>query len=195
MDDPVMLAWERADEGAGHSLARRQALAEGWLFHGNEVLIGDDTLACWFRVRLDEAWVTREVHVVAVSAAGERSLDMVADDRRVWTVDGVHEPSLDGCIDVDVAATPLTNTFPIRRLAGVEVGRRVTTPIAWVDVPALTVSRVEQTYERLGPTDGLERWRYSDPLHGDFVLEVDDEGLVVDYEGFARRVRRDPARP
>jgi hypothetical protein len=36
--------------------------------------------------------------------------------------------------------------------------------------------------------DGLARWRYSDPLHGAFVLSVDTDGLVVDYEGFARRI-------
>jgi hypothetical protein len=50
------------------------------------------------------------------------------------------------------------------------------------------VTRVDQTYERLGDQDGQARWRYSDPLHGAFVLTVDAEGLVVDYAGFARRI-------
>ena len=97
-------------------------------------------------------------------------------------------PDLDGCVDVDIAATPLTNTFPIRRLAHLAVGEAATSAVAWVDVPALDVTRVEQTYERLPDRDGLAAWRYSDPLHGAFVLTVDDEGLVVDYEGFARRI-------
>ncbi len=191
----MVLAWERADDHAGHSLARREALADGWLFHGSEVLVGEDTLACWFRVRLDAAWMTREVQVVSLSATGERRLDLVADERRVWTVDGRHDPALDGCVDVDVAATPLTNTFPIRRLSGIRLDSPVTTPVAWVDVPALAVSRVDQTYERLGPVGAHQRWRYSDPLHGAFVLDVDHDGLVVDYEGFARRVRPGRARP
>jgi hypothetical protein len=110
----------------------------------------------------------------------------VVDGR--WTVDGAARPDLDGCVDVDIAATPLTNTFPIRRLTDVPIGEAVTSAVAWVDVPALRVTRVDQTYERLGHLDGLARWRYRDPLHGAFLLAVDDEGLVVDYEGFARRI-------
>ncbi|MGL5863957.1 MAG: putative glycolipid-binding domain-containing protein, partial [Phycicoccus sp.] len=47
----------------------------------------------------------------------------------------------------------------------------------------------EQTYERRPDRDGLAAWRYSDPQHGAFELTVDDGGLVVDYAGFARRVR------
>lgn len=60
----------------------------------------------------------------------------------------------------------------------------MTSPVAWVDVPELGVTRVEQTYRRLGPL----RWAYADPAHGAFELTVDDDGLVVDYTGFATRV-------
>ena len=60
----------------------------------------------------------------------------------------------------------------------------MTSPVAWVDVPALSAARVDQTYERLA--QGL--WRYSDEQHGAFELSVDDDGLVVDYTGFASRV-------
>ena len=182
-----MVAWERDDESRGHSMARRQRLDDGWLFHGSEVLIGDATLSCTFSVVVGPDWVTRHVEALCVSAAGETRLTLDAVDGR-WTADGQPRPDLDGCVDVDVAATPLTNTFPIRRLAHLPVGKPVTSGVAWVDVPALGVTRVDQTYVRLEDRDGLARWRYSDPLHGAFVLSVDDEGLVVDYEGLARRI-------
>jgi hypothetical protein len=52
----------------------------------------------------------------------------------------------------------------------------------------LGVARVDQTYERLADRDGVACWRYRDPAHGAFVLTVDDEGLVLDYEGFASRI-------
>jgi hypothetical protein len=142
------------------------------------------TLACGFRVDLDAAWVTRTVEVWSMSRAGERRLRMTADLDGHWWRDGTRAPDLDGCIDVDVAATPLTNTFPINRLAGLAVGASVTSPVAWVDVPELSATRVEQTYQRLA--DRL--WRYSDERHGAFELSVDDDGLVVDYTGFATRV-------
>ena len=73
---------------------------------------------------------------------------------------------------------------PIRRLAGLAVGASVTTPVAWVEVPGLRVHRVEQTYRRLSE----HRWEYADATHGAFEIEVDDDGLVVEYHGLATRV-------
>jgi hypothetical protein len=180
-----MVAWRRSDEGTGHSLARVARRPRGWLCHGTEVLAAPDALlSCSFRVELDDAWATRVVEVTTVSADGERRLTLSADHDRRWSRDGERTPDLDGCVDVDVAATPLTNTFPIRRLTSLGVTEAVTSPVAWVDVPTLGVTRVDQTYRRL---DRL-RWEYSDDTHGSFVLTVDDDGLVVDYEGFATRV-------
>lgn len=166
-------------------MARVERLPDGWLCSAAEVLANvRETVACTFRVRLDADWVTREVEVTSVGEAGERRLRLRADEDRRWQRDARPADELDGCVDVDVAATPLTNTFPIRRLAGLAVGEEVTTPVAWVDVPALRVTRVEQTYRRLG----ARRWQYRDPQHGAFTLTVDGDGLVVDYEGFATRV-------
>ncbi|GAA5151336.1 putative glycolipid-binding domain-containing protein [Nocardioides marinquilinus] len=187
-------AWERTDDAVGHGVGRLARGDDGWLAHGVEVLADDGggggPGACWFRVRLDDGWLTREVDVRCLAGDGERILALRADDDRRWTLDGRPRPDLDGCLDVDVAATPLTNTFPIRRLAGgsglaaLAVGERTTLAVAWVDVPALTVARVEQTYERLGE----RAWRYRDDTHGAFDLTVDADGVVVDYEGLARRV-------
>jgi uncharacterized protein len=188
-----LVAWERIDESAGHSMARVQRLPRGWRCHGMEVLAGPrELLSCWFRVDLDDGWVTREVVVGAVAENAERMLTMSADDERRWQVDGRRRRELDGCVDVDVAATPLTNTFPLRRLRGLDVGGQVTMPIAWVEVPDLVVTRVDQTYRRLPDAEGLEVWEYRDPHHGPFVLTVDADGLVVTYEGFARRVGARP---
>lgn len=181
-----LVAWQRADVNAGHSLARRQRLAGGWRFDATEVVVGPEvTLSCSLHVVVDSQWRTREVDVSSVSWDGTRALSLRVDTEQRWWRDGVHLPELDGCLDVDVAATPLTNTFPIRRLAALKPGASSTTPIAWVDVPALGVSRVDQTYLRLES----QRWQYSDDRHGAFVLTVDEDGLVVDYEGFAHRIR------
>ena len=181
-----MVAWQRTDEDRGHSVARVERLPEGWLCHGTEVLAGPGaTLACWFRVELDAGWAARTVEVWSLSEAGERRLRLRVDDDRRWWRDGSRAPDLDGCVDVDVAATPLTNTFPINRLAALDVGSSVTSPVAWVDVPGLGATRVDQTYSRLAE----RRWRYSDERHGAFELSVDDDGLVVDYTGFATRIR------
>lgn len=184
---PRLVAWQRDDEAAGHSMARIATTADGWVVHGTEVLAGptpDLILSCTFTIEVDASWAARAVAVSAVSSLGDRTVTLSADGAGTWQADGSPAPQLDGCIDVDIAATPLTNTFPIRRLADLPVGRSVTSPVAWVDVPSLQVQRVDQTYRRLGPRE----WEYGDPDHGTFALTVDDDGLVVDYAGFARRV-------
>jgi uncharacterized protein len=183
--DARTVAWRRTDGGPGHGLARVERRPGGWVCFGAEVLAGEGTLmSCSFRVELDHAWATRQVEVQSVSAEGERRLVLSADDDHRWRRGGERAPDLDGCVDVDIAATPLTNTFPIRRLAALPAGAAVTFPVAWVDVPALGVNRVDQTYRRLGAV----RWVYADRAHGSFLLTVDDDGLVVDYTGFATRV-------
>ncbi|RFU21803.1 putative glycolipid-binding domain-containing protein [Geodermatophilus marinus] len=180
-----VVAWRRVDEDAGHSLARVQRRADGWTCHGTEVLAGPGTLlACGFRVDLDPGWTTRAVEVWSLAAGGERRVGLTADTGRRWWRDGVRAPELDGCTDVDVAATPLTNTFPINRLASLPVGDAVTSAVAWVEVPGLRVLRVDQTYRRLAD----RRWEYRDDAHGAFELAVDAGGLVLDYAGFATRV-------
>ena len=187
MDHGVrVVAWQRADEERGHSVARVERVDDGWTCHGTEVLAGPGvTLACGFRVALDGAWSTRTVQAWSVSATGERRLSLLADEGRRWWRNGSRAPELDGCTDVDVAATPLTNTFPINRLQALEAEEEVTLPVVWVDVPELGVTRVDQTYRRLAE----RRWQYRDSRHGAFELSVDADGLVLEYAGFATRVQ------
>ena len=58
----TMVAWERADQSGGFSVARRERLEPpdaGWLFHSSEVLVREQTLSCTFRVVVGPDWVTR----------------------------------------------------------------------------------------------------------------------------------------
>ena len=55
----------------------------------------------------------------------------------------------------------------------------------WVGAPGLELEVLEQTYTRIG----VDPYRDEVPATGfSAELTVDDEGLVVDYEGLARRV-------
>ena len=78
-----------------------------------------------YTIALDPGWVVRWVTVAPV---GRRPLILEADGKGNWT-DGVGNrlAALAGCIDVDLAATPFTNTIPIRRLGlGQGEARRAT---------------------------------------------------------------------
>lgn len=180
-------AWTRQDENSGHSFALVAEGPEIWTYRGTELLAGPVALSCTFVVEVDRAEHPRRARVQAHDVDGTGEIAIEVDHGR-WLIDGGHVPELDGVMDIDIAATPLTNTFPIRRLTELAPGESSTFPVAWVSVPDLAVSRVEQTYTRLEPVDGQEAWEYRDEEHGRFTLTVDGDGIVIDYAGFARRV-------
>lgn len=98
-------------------------------------------------------------------------------------------PELDGCLEVDISTTPLTNTLPIRRLR-LAPGESREIRAVYIDMPSLELSVMPQRYTRLD--DG--RYRYqSENFQAD--LTVDEHGLVVDYPGLWRRLPAASGRP
>jgi hypothetical protein len=141
---------------------------------------------CRYEVRCDAAWRVREVRA-ALLDGGE--IHLLADGAGRWTAaDGEPRPDLDGCLDLDIRVTPLTNTLPIRRL-GLRPGESAELAVAYLALPALDATPVRQRYTRLtaGPGGGLYRY---ESLPGGFRadLPVDADGLVLDYPGLFRRV-------
>jgi hypothetical protein len=113
---------------------------------------------------------------------------LLADGAGHWRwEDGPRLPEVDGSLDVDLTVTPATNTLPIRRLAALEVGQAADLQMAWVQFPGLEVIGSAQHYRRLAP----DRWHFST---GDFTaeLQVDPDGLVLDYGGLFRSLAYRP---
>lgn len=147
-----------------------------------------------FDVRLDDEWRTRRAEI-AVTGDHPRHVLLESDGEGSWHIDGAPAPELSGCLDVDIAATPFTNTFVIRRLE-LPVGGFGELRVVWVDVPDLDVAAVDQTYVHLQPLDGVDRYEYrSDDTEDGWVIEVDQDGIALDYEGFARRLYPGPSDP
>ena len=97
---------------------------------------------------------------------------------------GARLADFDGCTDLDLRFTPLTNTLPIRRL-GLEVGESAEISAVWVNAPELTLRRVEQRYTRLKE----DVYRYENLSSGyNSEVTVDEDGLVLDYPGAFQRV-------
>ena len=133
-----------------------------------------------YDVRWETDWRTR---VLEYRLSPERRyMILFAADAR-WTVDGMRRVDLDGCLDVDLWPTPLTNTLAIRRILA-EGRTEATSRVAWVDAFEGTVAAREQRYTRLAP----DRWRF-ESLDDGFSAElvVDEEGFVVEYPGFFTR--------
>lgn len=136
-----------------------------------------------FSVVVDAQWQTRSCFLEALGGDGLDRVTLHADALGHWTLDGRDWPELTGCHDVDISASPLTNTLVVRRL-GLAVGDSRTLDVAWVDVPSLAVRRVAQTYRR----EAEDRWVYEDPTYGSHPFTVDPLGVVREYQGLFARV-------
>jgi hypothetical protein len=132
-----------------------------------------------YRLAWDEAWRLRDAELVVTAEHGTRRLHLRTDGA------GRALSSLDGCLDIDIWPTPFTNSFPIRRHP-LAVGERRELVVAWAAAPELTVRPVRQRYTRLAE----RRYRFETLDDDGFQAElaVDEDDVVIDYEGLFRRV-------
>jgi hypothetical protein len=140
-----------------------------------------------YEIRCDERWRVREVRAAAPNS--ERPvLELLADGEGHWKrASGEPLPDLDGCIDVDISATPFTNTLPIRRL-GLKSGESEELTVVYVRVPELLIGPERQRYECLEARGSGGLYRFEALPSGYRAdLPLDAEGLVLDYPGLFRR--------
>ena len=156
------------------------------------VVIGDEDEVVFrarYVIRCDPGWRTREMIVDPLD--GRDPLHLRSDGEGGWSdVSGRSIPDLEGCIDVDLSATPFTNTLPIRRL-DLGAGESSEVVVVYVDVPELGLDTSRQRYTCLERNAAGGLYRYED--RGSFRgfttnLPVDGDGLVLDYPGIFRRM-------
>ena len=178
--------WQGAETGA-LDRCRLAAGPEGLRLSGTVLTAEFGTpLDVRYLVEAGPDGLTRRVELDLDGGAVHRVL--VADGAGRWRWEGGPElAEVDGALDVDLTVTPATNTLPIRRLAGLDVGRAAALRMAWVQFPELSVIPSAQRYERLA----ADRWRFST---GDLEAEllVDPGGLVLDYGGLFRSLAYRP---
>jgi hypothetical protein len=93
---------------------------------------------------------------------------------------------LAGAVDCDLGLCPLTNTMPVLRHGLLRGGGPVDLAMAWVSVPDLAVFPSPQRYTHLARDGGTALVRFeSEDFRADIAF--DDDGLVLDYPGIARR--------
>jgi hypothetical protein len=155
--------------------------AEGWIFRGTILTLAADTAAeAKYEVRCDHSFRTKSADISLLNSNGERRLKIEQQNGR-WFENGRENPAVNGAIDIDLGWSPSTNTLPIKRLK-LEIGQSSGEFVAaWVRFPELTLQPLPQEYLRLAD----RQYRYSS-RGGAFVanLMVDDNGLIMDYEGF-----------
>jgi uncharacterized protein len=141
-----------------------------------------------YQINCDSRWQVRKVVVQSVDE-NEQILSFASDGLGNWTDESGNPISeFHGCLDVDITATPFTNTLPIRRL-GLRTGESAEIQVVYFTIPKMRVSVVPQWYTCLetGSTGGKYKF---ESLDSGFtaVITVDTDGLVENYPGLFRRV-------
>lgn len=203
---PTSLFWRRLDTtGCDHALVDNRS---GLRARGTASAATPLPYTCRYDLVTDETWAVTRLDV-AVEGAGfartvrlehatgrwrvttseqgnlDRALAGTGRGRAGGGLPGMEDPErLADAVDVDLAAAPLFNTLPVRRL-GLHTADPGTTHRlvgAWILLPSLAVMPAEQVYTALG--DG--RVRYAS---GTFTadLELDAGGFVTHYPGLADR--------
>lgn len=172
----------RALEGDGLEHLTWRAQANG--LRAEATVVGErdgSRFGASYRIDCDVDFTVRSFEIATTDGRGlamTRRDSVWHDSRRG------HLPAFDGCIDIDLSATPFTNTLPIRRLAW-EPGKQRRIAMLFVPFDSFEPFVTEQIYTCLAP--GLFRFETAD---GSFTAElpVDEDGLVMDYPCLFQRL-------
>ncbi len=143
---------------------------------------GETPGAAIYRVRLDANWVFHALEIRSLDGAAMR---LNSDGMGNWTDgSGAPMPLLAGCTDIDLSASPFSNTLPIRRASFV-IGEPQRFRTARVDFATLEVTPHVQTYTRRNDTHFVYQ---SETTGYESELSVDTDGFVVTYPGLFQLV-------
>ncbi|WP_040524977.1 putative glycolipid-binding domain-containing protein [Gordonia effusa] len=184
-----MAAWRHVGLRDGFEVAHFESGRDGMThLWGQTVAVEVGVgLSATYDIIVDERWHVRSADIEAKLRDESWTLAVRSDGDGRWTVDGTLRPDLNGCVDIDLEASAVTNTFPVHRIptsAGVQH-----IPAVYVSATTPTIGILDQTYAFSGSdTDGAE-YDYT-ALSFDFAatLRYDRAGLVLDYPGLATRV-------
>jgi uncharacterized protein len=182
---PSVASWRHEGARAGFEVAFFAVDDRGPRVEGTTTATEDGT--SWivnYEIQLDTSWLTRSARITGRSGSSTVATVIEADGMGHWKIDGVAAPHLQGCLDLDLEASAMTNTFPVHRLC-LPAERAVAAPAAYVRAVGLSVDRLEQTYSR----SGEGHYDYAAPeFNFACRLVYDQHGLILDYPGIATRV-------
>lgn len=131
---------------------------------------------CTYELELEPGLVTRRLQVWTEGNGWRRKLELTRHPvTGAWR--GVPDPALlTGALDCDLVGSPLFNQPPILRTGLHRSPGRREILVAWVSLPDLIVTPVEQVYGHVRP--GVVSFE-SDGFSAE--IDVDDEGYVRRY--------------
>lgn len=165
----------------GHEACRLYRRDNEWWLEGTAVFSNDQQpCGLAYIIACDLDWNTLRGSVSGWVGNQDINIELTVDEYHHWRLNGKPESVVDGCVDLDLNFSPVTNLLPIRRL-NLGIGDEAEVKAAWLRFPSFELEPLVQVYTRLDEF----RYRYSSS-GGEFVREltVNEVGFVTDYPGF-----------
>ena len=179
--------WSSLEETGLEHLYVRQS-GENFIAESNVLKVENGKpFHLFYRILIDSEWRVREVEVVLQTDANRR-IKLSADGAGNWTdaETGSDLPEFSGCYEIDISATPFTNTLPVKR-GDLKTGEAADISVVYFLIPEMRVERSEQRYTRL--ENDLYRFE-ENGLFAGFTADLRfcGDGFVIDYPNLFRRI-------
>jgi uncharacterized protein len=180
MSEIESIIWRRLDV-PGHEWAQATADETESRLYGTAIFVYEGKPCCLeYLIECDASGETVSVEIVGEAGEDIVEIEISVDGDGRWTMDGQAIPDVEGCIDIDLNFSPVTNTLPIRRL-DLAVGESREVSAAWLRFPDFRLEKLIQTYTRLDENT----YRY-ESAGGAFTRDVivNAFGLVTEYPDY-----------
>lgn len=155
---------------------------EGTTIIGMINSIGTEDVSMVYSVAINEKW--EPIIVSLTGNIGNYEIDefYMRMEGNTWLKND-ESKEFAGCDFVDISLTPFTNTLPIRSL-NLQPGESKIINVLYFDVVGAEVKAVQQQYTCVDK----HHYRFQNvPNDFEAVIEVDDEGFVINYPGLFER--------
>ncbi|MCE7981509.1 MAG: hypothetical protein DYG89_09975 [Caldilinea sp. CFX5] len=170
------IIWRRLDR-PGHEAVRLYAERNIWRLLGTAIFADEQPACLHYAIACRANWQTRSVSISGWVGETTVHVAIAVDTQQRWWLNGVEQPQVAGCLDIDLSFSPVTNLLPIRRLA-LANGQSAPVTAAWLRFPGFTLEPLDQRYRRLSDS----AYAY-ESAGGTFrtALQVNDNSFVTHY--------------
>src|SRR5262252_989457 len=133
----------------GHEACRLFSQNAQWHLEGTAVFSHDhQPCRLSYLVVCEENWNTLRARILGWVGDTSVDIDLVVDPKQRWRLNGIEQPTVAGCIDLDLNFSPSTNLLPIRRL-NLPIGQQALVTAAWLKFPGFELDPLSQVYSRI----------------------------------------------
>ncbi len=135
-------------------------------------------------IKTNKQWETIFFEIKSNLNSRVQLLSYKSDGKGNWITNGKHCEQFNGCIDIDISVTPLTNSLPVNRLHLLKNESKKIN-VFYIDIFKQQLSAVQQYYTRLSEF----KYKYENvPNDFEAVITVDELGLLTNYPKLFKRM-------